>query len=653
MNHLNSASSHLSSGFATNWANSFSSTITDDDITNPQNVLNAEVAILAVLDGLANLFFKDLNFSVISGEYVQDIPLARTKLDIIENQLTSAAQFYIPHLPNTLFVFQETYQSGFMHPIRKSLKNYRLLLDDVERHLNYKPGTTTIFHLIKNDDDIGKKITSNAQTMSVLFGLNIEIAKADHTIAYNRKKFRSILMLKHRLSLSQTPGAVLDILIQKCNFLLYKLSFRLQQNKEKFDYAIDFQYASVQLVEVSEFKKFNNIIKGHYDEGVNPTEFDARLNNAKRKFNTSNNLTLDEYHALIKYYKDEVGEIHNLKKLDEAYGQFHSTLSSAWLSTFDKKAYDIGYCYIENNILSLELQKRLFTLDNWEEKIKKYIDRAVLADNSNFFPYYKIIGEFLIPQIKELFKVKDLEALQKIKGLIQKFEEYLKKLIQNISVCEEIDYLAYQSDFNNAILSVKDSSGQAHDCFISSSFALPLDYIKYREDAEEFKSELYKFRTMYDVQKLTQEDHKDIQMMKAEIDKTDKRHIEILSIFAALVMFVSNEIQIFSKITNMKDAVSYTLFFAYGLGLFVLMIWFITRPEGLRRSSFSLMHIFIVVLFLAGFGSGLWYVNKKVPVPSAHITVIEKLNYKIDSLKKQRTIDSLKLPRTRITKKRK
>ncbi|WP_040993336.1 hypothetical protein [Chryseobacterium oranimense] len=597
---------------------------------------------MAFLDGFANPFFEELNFSVISGEYSNDISTARRLIDSIESEFRTHALFHVPNFPQMLSVYQEVFQSAFLHPIRQSLKHYRSLLDSVERHLTYKPGTSMIFHSIEDDKDLSRKILSAAVSVSELFLMNIDIAKIDHGISFTRESFKIILLLKHKLFKCTISGNVLYLLTKKCDFLLYKLSFRLQQKKEKFDYAIDFQYSSVQLIEVSEFKEFNDIIKGHYDNGINPTEFDTRFKLAKQKYiSTPNTLSLDDYHALIKYYKDESQDLEELKKVEITYGRFYQTLTGS-TNIFNKKAYDIAYCYIENNIMSLELDLKMFDLDNWKSKLKNYTDRADLSDNSNFFPYYKIIKKFLIPQITHLFTIKDSQSLVRINDLINDYEANLKKLIHNTGVCEEIDYIPFQTDFSKSLIAIVDGNGVNHNCFISSSFVLPLDYHKYFEELEEFKSELYKFKTMYDVQRLTQEDHKDIQIMKAEIDKTDKRHIEILSIFAALVMFVSNEIQIFSKVTNMKDAVSYTLFFAYGLGLFVLMIWFITRPEGLRRTSFSWVHKAIISIFAIGFISGLWYVNRKNPDPTPEEKKIIKLNYDIIVLKKQSTIDSLK-----------
>ena len=195
MVHLNNALNQINSTFTTNWVSNFSSAISVDDISIQQNVLDAEVAILGFLDGFANPFFEKLNFSVISGEYSTDISAARHLIDSIENEFRTLALFHVPNFPQMLSVYQEVFQSAFLHPIRQSLKHYRSLLDSVERHLSYKPGTSMIFHSIEDDKDLSRKIMSAAVSVSELFLMNIDIAKIDHSISFTREGFKIILLL--------------------------------------------------------------------------------------------------------------------------------------------------------------------------------------------------------------------------------------------------------------------------------------------------------------------------------------------------------------------------------------------------------------------------------------------------------------------------
>jgi hypothetical protein len=357
--------------------------------------------------------------------------------------------------------------------------------------------------------------------------------------------------------------------------------------------------------------------------------------------NPTATLALDDYHALIKVYKDVDKDIPKLIALKTKYDSWYAQVTRGVLSNYDRRALDIDFCYIENNLFSLELEQKKINLENWEAKLQAYTSRATNLNNSNFFPYYKIVTEFLGPEIEKQFNLNTEKGLSTVKVLLSKYEENLNLLILNTGICEETDYLAFQADYDTAVTEITDSQGHTHKCFISSAFVLPLDYMKFKEELEAYKTALAKYNTMYDIQKLLQDDHKELKVVKEEIAKTDKRHIEILSIFAALVMFVSNEIQIFSKIPDMRDAVAYTLFFAYGLGLFVLMIWFITRPAGFKPKSISSMHYFIIIIFSVGLISGIYYVNQSDPPKTDSQKKIERMDNRIEVLKKQRMIDTL------------
>lgn len=643
MTHLPLALSHLQTQLPANWVATFSGSITSDDDSNQQNVLFASVTLIGVLDPVSSDLFDELNFSILTGEYIPDFGATRLELENIENYLTTlVANYDLPGFPNMTLVTQEVLTDAFLQPIRESLKRYRILIDFAERHLNYQPGTNTIFHIIKNDNISTKDVSSAATSGAKLFQINVGLAETDHGLSFHRDTFQDILFYKHELTTFGAPTITTDLLLKKAGYLLYKLTFRLQQKKVTYDYAIDFNYSLVSLIEVPEFEYWNNFIKGHYDDGIKPSEYDIFVRAALTEFDKlSPTLDLMHYHVLTKFFKDSSKDLSKLRRLRDLYETFY-LLKVPTASIFDKKALEVTFCYIENNLLSAELEHNEFKLENWVEKFKKYTDRAATSKNTNFFPYFKIITEFLSPLISGEF-AKETSDFKLIKSLISDYEKNLGKLLENTGICDNIDYLPFQLDFNNSLITLKDINGTNRKCFLSSSFVLPLDYKKRREDHEEYKNELTKFRTMYDIQYLLKKDRLDIQNMKADIERTDKRHIEILSIFAALVMFVSNEIQIFTKVTNIADAVVFTLFFAYGIGLFVLLIWFITRPEGLKWKSFSPMHIMLLALFISGLLYGIYYtqsstVDEKTSKKSLHI-----LDFRIDSLKRQKTIDSLKL----------
>jgi len=597
MGYLSDAFENLKIALTPTWTDVWNVSVVKDDTTDIDYVSDIELQITTQLNPVVNAFYENLNLSILCGEYVLEITAYKERLTAIEEYIrNNIAYIELPSFPAVSAMAQDLVETNFYRPVHDSLRNYQMLLDVVEQHLVYKNNTSTIFRLLKDEVQMGKDTDSTIRELASLFRLNVKLSEIDHTISLTEQDFTSLLLSQERLKTVSATTSSLNIISKKCEFLLYKLSFRLQQSQQNYLYAIDFNYSTVEPKEIAEFDSFNAIIKGHYDIGNKPPLYKHRFERALIRYEQAGNLSFDDYHALTKYFKDETKDIQKLNELLKRYKELYER-ESPTASPFNKRAFDITYCYLENNILSLELDLGEFNLENWQSKLRSYTERADTFKNKNFFPYYKIINKFLGEQITKLFssKTNNLLILNK---LIHQYEVNLSNLIKNVGICEETDYLAFQNDYAGGMVSIEDNLGQSRDCFIASSYVLPLNYKEIREELEIYKAELNKFKSMYGIQELIDADRKDVQAVKHEIEKTDKRHIEILSIFAALVMFVSNTIQIFSKATNFTDAVTYTLFFAYALGLFVLMIWFITRPEGVSLANLKFTHKFTFFIFL-------------------------------------------------------
>jgi hypothetical protein len=630
MSHLQNAAAHISAHFPDDWANDLIVAPHPDDTNNDDAVSTFTTALAGRLDVAAGTLFDALNSSVISGEYVSNLETFRQHLTDIEGRISeTAANMDILGFPNMTLLGQELVRTNFYYSVKQAIKSYRSLIDFVERHLIYKANTSEILYAIKRDGD--QPLESAAKNLDEVFQLNIGLAKIDHSISFKKAYFLDLVLMQHELSARIASNPIAEILLKKCNFLLYKMSFRLKQSKENYLYSIDFVYSTIQPIPVQDFKRYNDIIDGHYGGGLEPHSFEIRVTTALNKLNNGTLLELDDFHALIKHFKDNKQDLDRLQQLRVRFKTFRDQGHGS-ASLFDKKALDIAFCYLENNILSLEIQKNVLTLSNWKSKLKEYTDRAENFENKNFFPYYKIVKEYLSEIIKQQF-LDEADNFKVIESLIKDFEDNLSKLGANLGISEETDYLAFQSTMAGCVTEIDDSAGTRYKCFISSSFVLPLHYKEYREELETFKAKFSQFQSMLEIKRMIDKDRKSVKEVKDEIQKTDKRHIEILSIFAALVMFVSNEIQIFTKINNIANAAAYSFFFAFGLGVFVLMIWLITRYEGKNFKKFTDLHWFVTIFMSIGLIGSFIFIFK-VGLPNADQRALEKMQFQIDSVKK-------------------
>src|SRR5690606_28075665 len=81
-----------------------------------------------------------------------------------------------------------------------------------------------------------------------------------------------------------------------------------------------------------------------------------------------------------------------------------------------------------------------------------------------------------------------------------------------------------------------------------------------------------------------------MRQIRKEVEKIDRRAIEIIGGFSAIVLFDSGRIQIFSiDGIIITDGLNWMLLFSYSLILFIFLIWLITR-DGLAIKGLSVIH---------------------------------------------------------------
>lgn len=87
-----------------------------------------------------------------------------------------------------------------------------------------------------------------------------------------------------------------------------------------------------------------------------------------------------------------------------------------------------------------------------------------------------------------------------------------------------------------------------------------------------------------------------IEKNRRSIENSEKKNIEILSIFSAIVLFSFGEIQMFQRLEG-NEIFKFSLLFAYSLIMFVLVIWLITRDYSVSgKLKLPTMHYVLIGL---------------------------------------------------------
>lgn len=640
MLYIEKALKSLNDNFPNNWLAPY-------NFSSVEEVDKSITELTSIVSRAASEFYLNLNLSVIEGEYVKYDIETKESIRKIDTELKKISDTEVDD-DSTGEILSQLYYVvtiNFVQPGISSLKKYTSLLTTVNRRLNKYNDTPTLLDIFRDDKKFKNFPSIDNVTTGKYYKIfedNVSLARIDHDLKVSKTILQRLLLISDSLEKTELKDFYISYLKQKSDFLIFKIYYRYKQNKERYLYAIDFIDREIRTEEILTpyFKDFREIAECHYESGqLNTHFFRKRTEDFLEKRDRHEDGTFCEYHAVIKYYKDEKKSLERLQNHKTDFSSLYEKKAKRE-SLFNKRAFDIAKSYLFNNLYSLKIDKGEIDLLNWEPEFQAITQLQEDLLINNYFPYEKTL-KFLDRTIDALFQAEEIE-FDDIERLIKRYRELLFEFNKKIDWCEERSFLAYQLPFEECIVNVEIPVTVTNEVmkvngFLSSSFVLPLNFEILQKEVQEFNARLLKYQTMLDIQQNIKKDKAEIKDLRKTMDNTDKRSIEILSIFSAIVLFVAGDIQLFTKIDNASDAISFMFFFGYILGSFVLLIWFITRADGFRFRPFSRLHIFIILLFISGaiVGFGMlrgWFNTDEVNEQSKEI---EQLNYKIDTLQKR------------------
>lgn len=307
---------------------------------------------------------------------------------------------------------------------------------------------------------------------------------------------------------------------------------------------------------------WNSIIKyinNHYynDKDKNKKYFERELKKSFADIKDKNfeKFSCREIHLYIKYYKD-IDK--NLEKLDDIILFLEEWKEEEKINNEEKNIRTIIYNYALNNRFSL------FTKTcKSKEKLYEEYEKIEEKDNKNYFPQYKLIDksiELLKAELNEKNNTITIEQIEEIENYLNKIEPVYKTYKTNIEWILEHIYFIYRVSFDECIID---------DIFIYSSFLLPLDNRKSKEDYKRINDDFRVLKSQIDpLKRIVQFDEK--------IEKRDTKTIELMGLFTAIIAFVIGSIPTFQYLKNIFDVGIFFVVFATSLISFLLVLLFIT-----------------------------------------------------------------------------
>ena len=589
--------------------------------------------------------YKHLNASVLSGEYFINVSLAREFLEKIENFLKEEYKDTIREVveeenlkkkvgENVLKDLEEIYFSDIQKTISNSIKLYQNLcivatsesikLDEPRKYVNATTYSSVSSKTILNAD---------SSSHSDFFAINVFTSIIDANLTLDARTFKELYKYHSQLtdrsdSVDFSQIGYRKFLVDKINLLIRKILYRNEEESYKYHVADpknnhDIEY---QEFELKFLEEFDTKCRVHYEVNKEGKSFSYESITTKE----IDEYTFEDYHTATKHFKDKAKDSSQLKNLFEEF-KFKYKSNKKPPKDFNNLAYKVSQNYLYNNYLSALIDKE----SSYQTIVKSYDVVEKLQNKTfiyNYFPHFKYL-KYNSKRLADLFS-KDQETINRDEAelIVSKSLDAIKNLEKAYSWSEERDFLAFQLPFQDCLIDTGEDfykedtdSDLKWRVFVFTSFVLPINYEKVKQEKDDIIADLKSYKNQIRSQSsidrqrdlikknLTESLRKEVrENISEEIKEEQRRTIQILSIFASIVVFastVSVKFMIDAKKLPFEDFILSTLSFGVVLILFNYIIHLIVGRDsdkgGVSRSTFhsfivgySAVLIFLIILVL-------------------------------------------------------
>ncbi|SFN09554.1 hypothetical protein SAMN05421741_101105 [Paenimyroides ummariense] len=558
-------------------------------------------------------FFLDLTYivnkSIIEGEYLNIIDITDGYYIWFEILSLNSQEF--THISGAKYKDIE----DFLHSLKYLISLYSLFSKKICKLYNrgvLEYIDTEIY--ISSENLIYKEFNSFFE----LTENNIELSKIDHQFINDESLLKELFKVKNNItniristsqfnrnsSLHSSFTNLKDALILKVNFLIDKWyirsSTKLKDTEFKFE---EFKnIAKYNLPKNNNLNKYKDKIKYLYE--LDGYSYSNLLENKFNDIDKTNKkkLTFFELHTLVKYYKDKVN---NLDKLNEVLRAFSNKLENfKSINIYEKFSYNISYQYCLNNYFSLFCEDFYNNCNDLNEKnlntklnilYKKYKDVKAksISLTDNFFIQYKLLSYSFLTIEKVLNNAGDktIEALNSSSNhfniiLTEVLEEYENKIQWSLKNNNYIFKLPY----DESLIAYKNLN-----IYIASSFLLP----KVNEDIINEKRLLLNHHQKLSVFFNIENQIDEIKKLKENFELDNKKLIETVTIFTAIISFIVGSIGAYKFLTTFTEALIFIIVFGISISIFVLLIFISTKGiEALKKYKLALISVYALAFII-------------------------------------------------------
>lgn len=511
------------------------------------------------------LCFELLSKSALSGEYINNVD--RMPLFFDEIKELTAHEYSSPN-------------PSIQSELRDSLyKEYQILDKNLRIcSVQYYRLWSFVSNKIDNfDHDFIFNVYTSAgdpsgnRLLSGFIRFVIPLCQEDHMLSFAPNDISGLILRREELKnelekYSGAVGIIYNALFDKCSFLLKKIL----HVSGKSEYCFNFKTYQIKKEDI-QIDTFNELYERF--EFLHGKDFDeAGISEWQHKC-LSGSVRISEIVMLMKHYQKDGGTIRQINNLlDDFNKKYNKLYKKVFNKKFNRHALNTTKNYLYNCRLSFKIKHTKYSFEDLCVDMEEIENIQAETGVKNFYPYRKAVI-FLFEDIANDISLKlDYNYENSVIPKLELLKKFLSKLEIAIKWCENQHFYPFQLMFNeccikHSVLNIR--------LFVPSSFTRPIKYDQLFEELEEYKLKEILFQNKIELLK----EREKIEHIKADLAKSERKYIEILGVFTAIITFLFGSINFYSKTEDVTTLISSCLGFGIILLLFSSSIYFLTMPQ--------------------------------------------------------------------------
>ena len=540
-------------------------------------------------------FFKILSISVLLGEYIF-IDDFFQKLNKIESEIKKLPTYWgVLNIGGAQLRKISEQIVGVSSAITIAIERYKDFCKHIE---NAYSDNKKDFVFERNNTLIEKQnqkdLALENEELILYFENILKVNTIDHFLSSKKESIVEILNIEFYFKQSSIPffKEISNIAFQKAIFLKYKWNQRQEVEVSYLEDGIH-KELNTQEITLPKLKEWEDIINLQYEY---QSHWQRSISNRVRPYlkieKLKENTPKVIIHQLIKYYKDIAPDS---KKSYQIADFLLENRKNSGKYNYNAYVEDIFCNYALNNAFSCFLKRET----NIENIFSKYYEteEKLTSITRNYFLKYKLLNkvfELLLQKYKEVSKEFFIneyqEYLNKCKDILTSYKEHKDWSLENFNY---IYLLPYKESLVNFEIESKNLP-----VFFASSFVLPPSHLEIEKHYKEIEEKFNKLNSYLEFSLFFNNETKEINEIRESVKETDKRSIETLTIFTAIISFIIGNVALFQFIKTFIDAIIFILSYAIALSIFVLLIFISTKGVEKIKSYWIFLGVFYVVLIV-------------------------------------------------------